>query len=122
MNARPVLKPLAAAIAGASITLAGTAGAFSFKPSWLGADDAKPKVVQTAVVPEKPVPMVAGTVPNYRAIVQQAGPAVVGVTVEGTHKVTAEDMPPGLQDDPFFQFFRGLPGFQQRGRRHQRQP
>ena len=122
MNARPVLKPLAAALAGASITLAGTAGAFSFKPSWLGAEEAKPKVVQTAVVPEKPVPMVAGTVPNYRAIVQQAGPAVVGVTVEGTHKVAAEELPQGLQDDPFFQFFRGLPGFQQRGRGAPQQP
>ena len=122
MNARPVLKPLAAALAGASITLAGTAGAFSLKPSWLSTDDAKPKVVQTAVVPEKPVPMVAGTVPNYRAIVQQAGPAVVGVTVEGTHKVTAEELPQGLQDDPFFQFFRGLPGFQQRGRGAPQQP
>ena len=31
-----------------------------------------------------------GQVPNYRAIVKQFGPAVVGVTVAGTHKADAE--------------------------------
>jgi len=43
---------------------------------------------------------------------------VVSVTVEGTHKASAEEMglPPGAEDDPFFQFFRGIPGFGQRGR------
>ena len=121
MNARPVLKPLAAALAGVSIALAGSAGAFDFK-SLLAGPDSSPKMVRTATVPAEPVPKVAGTVPNYRAIVQQAGPAVVGVTVEGTHRLTAEELPPGLQDDPFFQFFRGLPGFQPRGRGAPQQP
>ena len=58
--------------------------------------------------------------PNYRAIVQQFGPAVVGVTIEGTHKVDAENGGTpfaGVPDDPFFQFFRGMPGFQLRGPR-----
>jgi serine protease Do len=121
MNARPVLKPLAAALASVSIALAGSAGAFDFK-SLLAGPDSSPKMVRTATVPAEPVPKVAGTVPNYRAIVQQAGPAVVGVTVEGTHRLTAEELPPGLQDDPFFQFFRGLPGFQPRGRGAPQQP
>jgi len=49
--------------------------------------------------------------PNYRAIVQRWGPAVVGVTVEGTRHIDADDMA-GDSNDPFFQFFRGLPGFQ----------
>ncbi len=49
--------------------------------------------------------------PNYRAIVRQWGPAVVGITVEGTRKIGL-DGSPGFEggEDPFFQFFRGLPG------------
>jgi len=33
------------------------------------------------------------------------------------HKTTAEEqgLPQGMEDDPFFKFFRGMPGFQQRG-------
>jgi len=53
-----------------------------------------------------------GQAPNYRSIVQQWGPAVVGVTVEGTRKVDIEDNEmPGTDSgrDPFFQFFHGLP-------------
>lgn len=52
--------------------------------------------------------------PNFRAIVQQAAPAVVGVTVAGVHKGVESWLPPSLQNDPFFQFFRGLPGFGER--------
>jgi len=116
----------AALIAGG--VLVGTAGAFGL-PSWLkSSSDTKVAVAQpvaaapmtaaAAVVPAAPVPPLgAQGVPNYRAIVKLAGPAVVGVTVEGTHKTTAEELglPPGAENDPFFQFFRGLPGFQ-RGR------
>ena len=54
-------------------------------------------------------------VPDYRAIVKQFGPAVVGVTVAGTHKAEGpaqggRGLPPGAEDDPFFQFFKGIPG------------
>ena len=97
------LKPLVYALAGAGVAVAGTSGAFSLDPStWLGKDGkraeaplavnvaAAPAAVRVAaatppVVPAAPVPpLAAGSVPNFRAIVQQAGPAVVGVTVEGT--------------------------------------
>lgn len=44
---------------------------------------------------------------------QQAGPAVVGVTVAGLHKGSSEEFSID-PDDPFFQFFRGLPSFQWR--------
>lgn len=65
-------------------------------------------------VPPAPVaPIPGGATPNYRAIVQQVGPAVVGVTVAGLHKATPEELPFDL-NDPFFRFFRGLPGFQWR--------
>ena len=56
-------------------------------------------------------------VPNYRAIFKEEGPAVVGVTVAGMHKTSTEGqgMPPGMENDPFFKFFRGMPGFQSPG-------
>ena len=62
--------------------------------------------------------------PNYRAIVKQSAPAVVGVTVEGTHKMSLEEqgLPPGMEDDPFFKFFKGVPGLGQRGRQNPSTP
>jgi serine protease Do len=60
-----------------------------------------------------PAPVLAPTqAPNYRAIVRQWGPSVVGITVEGTRKTAWGDSNGGdSASDPFFQFFRGLPGF-----------
>jgi serine protease Do len=75
-------------------------------------------IVAAAAVPAQVAPLPPGATPNYRAIVQQAGPAVVGVTVEGTEKVAGGAMPglpPGMENDPFYQFFRGIPGFPGRG-------
>jgi serine protease Do len=130
------LNPLNATLVAAGVLAMGTAGAFSLKPEWLKKMDptettaqaapvtvaaATPAVVAAAVVaPVAPIPAQA-VVPNYRAIFAQAGPAVVGVTVSGTHKLSADEqqqqgLPPGMENDPFFQFFRGLPGMQQRGR------
>jgi len=56
----------------------------------------------------------SGQAPDYRAIVKAFGPAVVGITISGTHTAAADEqrLPPGFERDPFFQFFRGLPGFQ----------
>jgi len=114
------MKSLTAALAAAGVLAASSAGAFSLTPEWLKSKpEAKP--VPTATNAPAPVPMVQAAVPNYRAIVATSGPAVVGVTVAGLHKATAEEqqqqgLPPGAENDPFFQFFRGLPGFQQRGR------
>jgi serine protease Do len=115
------LNPLSAALLGAGIAIVGTAGAIDLTPHWLKGD-AKPAAVAQAapaehVVPAAPLNTPPGQVPNYRAIVKQAGPAVVGVTVEGTHKASLEEqgLPPGMDDDPFFKFFRGVPGLGQRG-------
>jgi serine protease Do len=125
-----MMKPLTAALIAGGV-LVSTAGAFNTHPAWfkgetqVAAATTGSTAAAAAVVPAAPIPMVAqGLVPNYRAIVKQAGPAVVGVTVEGTHKVTNEDMglPPGAENDPFFQFFRGLPGFQGRGGRGGQNP
>lgn len=53
----------------------------------------------------------AATMPNYRAIIEQAAPAVVGVTVAGLRRGGSQAWAPD-PDDPFYRFFRGLPGFE----------
>ena len=124
------IKPLTAAMLAAGLVAMGTAGAFEF-PQLFKRDtqvaaapsDSRSVAVANTAAPAPapvPVPMLSGPglVPNYRAIVKQAGPAVVGVTVEGMHKASIEErgLPPGAENDPFFQFFRGIPGLGQRGR------
>ncbi len=123
------VNPLSAALVAAGVLAVSTAGAFNLTPEWL---KSQPKVAavqadsstvaSNAVVSDAsappPVPMLAAQgVPNYRAIVKQSSPAVVGVTVAGMHKASAEEqgIPQGMENDPFFKFFRGMPGFQQRG-------
>ena len=137
-------KTLNTALIAAGVLAVGTAGAFSLNPGWLDKAGAAPAPaaaaaaqgnggaqagVQTAALGAAAAPaavpmMAAGAqVPNYRAIVQQFGPAVVGITVAGTHTPAADEqgggrgLPPGLEDDPFFQFYKGIPGFGQRGPR-----
>jgi serine protease Do len=123
------LNPLNAALLGAGIAVVGTAGAIDL-PHWFKHDEPAAVVAQAApqqgerVVPAAPLNIAPGQVPNYRAIVKQSAPAVVGVTVEGTHKASLEEqgMPPGLEDDPFFRFFRGVPGLGQRGHQNPSTP
>ena len=118
-------KPFSAALAAVGVLVVGTAGAIDL-PSWLKSkpeaaqrNDGSYKAVSDVSAPAA-VPMLsAQAVPNYRGIVKAFGPAVVGVTVAGMHKASAEEqggLPPGMEDDPFFKFFRGMPGLQQRGR------
>lgn len=117
------MKALSAALAAAGVLAAGTAGAIDL-PNWLKSEP-KANAVQTAPTPStanasapEAVPMLpASRVPDYRAIVKQASPAVVGVTVSGMHKTSSsmQGLPPGMENDPFFKFFRGMPGFGQRG-------
>jgi serine protease Do len=123
------VKPLVAALVTAGVLAAGTAGAIGL-PGWMKGEakaSTEAKAAASQTTPPAPVPMIdpatdtRGLVPDYRAIVKQAGPAVVGVTVAGMHKASAEEqqqqgLPPGFENDPFFQFFRGMPGFQQRQR------
>jgi serine protease Do len=112
------MKTIPAAMVAAGLLSAGAAGAFSLS-DWFGSKDKTAPTaetrIQTAAAPAAaPAPIAAlapSAVPNFRAIVQQYGPAVVGVTIEGTRKVTTDDLPDEFQNDPFFQFFRGLPGF-----------
>ena len=119
-------RPLGAAMVAAGVFGVGTVGAIDL-PSWLKAPPANGTgtaagsevAVSDKAVPLPVAPLAAQPAPNYRAIVKQFGPAVVGVTVAGTHKASAEEggLPPGVEDDPFFKFFRGMPGLQPRGPR-----
>jgi serine protease Do len=109
-------KTLALTLIAVGLVVAATSAAFSLDPSsWFAKDiPAATSPATSAAPPAAPalIPALpAGATPNYRAIVQQAAPAVVAVTVAGTHKLTPEEMPFD-PEDPFFQFFRGLPGFQ----------
>lgn len=68
-----------------------------------------------AALPTGPIPLT--TAPNYRAIVAQSGPAVVGIFTEGktgedTQRVQRRFNGPSQSpfgDDPFLQFFRQMP-------------
>ncbi len=122
---------LTASLLAAGVLCAGSASAFSLNPiDWWKARDAKLAVADTRAASNAsapaPVPMIAaqGRVPDYRAIVKTFGPAVVGITVSGMHKASLEEqgLPPGAERDPFFQFFRGLPGFEGRLRGDPQQP
>ncbi|HET9642473.1 MAG TPA: DegQ family serine endoprotease [Burkholderiaceae bacterium] len=122
------ISPLAAALLGAGMAVVGSAGAFNLNPGdWFKPKQEAQQPAQrvAAAVPSPVVPVAPSNAngiapvaaPNFRAIVQQYGPAVVGVTVEGTHRTAAQELPPGFEEDPFFQFFRGIPGFGNPGRR-----
>lgn len=114
------MNSLSAALLAAGVTVVGTAGAFSLTPSWLRHEPKVASATQAtqSEAPPPAVPLVTaqGQVPNYRAIVKQEGPAVVGVSVSGMHTASLEEqqqgqgLPPGIEDDPFFKFFRGMPG------------
>jgi serine protease Do len=114
---RKLPHPLPAAAVGLGVLIVGL-GAYS--PSRAGIldlfehKDQSPAQTAAAAASEtmNPAPVLGPTqAPNYRAIVRQWGPAVVGVTVEGSRKITFDDSNgPNWGTDPFFQFFRGLPG------------
>lgn len=125
------IRTLTAALVSAGVLAVGTASAIDLTPNWLKSKptvaqaDTPNRVADAAAASNGPVPMLSAQgVPNYRAIVKQSGPAVVGVTVAGLHAASAEEggLPPGAENDPFFKFFRGMPGMQQRGQRGNQVP
>lgn len=96
------LKPLAAALVTAGVLASGSTAAWSVSELL----QRPTSVAAAAPASVAPIPVPAGTIPNYRAIVQSYGPAVVGVTVEGMRKVDGQ---PDLDALP--PFFRDMPGF-----------
>jgi serine protease Do len=114
MNANN-LKPLAWALLGGGLAVMTTAGAIDLpwfhKDKPASAPTATAAAAATVAAPLPALPALPpGTAPNYRAIVQQFGPAVVGVTVEGLHKTTNEERA-AQQADPMQRFFRNMPGY-----------
>jgi serine protease Do len=103
-----IRKPLIAAVLGAfTVALPASALYFSGAASRASAAHALPE--PAAATAPAPVPMVS-TLPDFRALVERYGPAVVNVSVRGEVKTVAHpQMPPGFdQDNPLFRFF-GMP-------------
>ncbi len=124
---KPVFKPLAWFLLGGS--LAAMTGAGAWTAPWIHGSTtaATPPAsvsaptsaaVAAAAVTAPLAPVLPTSAPNYRAIVQQSGPAVVGVRVEGVRKASAES--DDEDEDPTLRFFRGFPGF--RGAQPEHQP
>lgn len=109
MNAMTLIrKPLIAAVLGAC-TVALPASALYFSGAASRAAAAHPSPQVAAETAPAPVPMVS-TLPDFRALVERYGPAVVNVSVRGEVKAAAHSrMPPGFdEDNPLFRFF-GMP-------------
>jgi len=97
------MKSLSAALLAAGVTVVGTAGAFDAPSSLKPRHEQQVAAAVTDARPEANLPVGPSTnpraiAPDYRAIVKQAGPAVVGISVAGTHAVdmAQEGLPPGI--------------------------
>jgi serine protease Do len=96
--------------------LGAVAGGYSLRHPFLSQASAVGREESTAVppaaaapraaLPAVPIPQV--TLPDFSAIVRRYGPAVVNVSVVGTHPAAEEGgaATPMDPQDPFFQFFR----------------
>ena len=98
----------AAALAVSAVLAAGMFAAHRYAPSFAGnAQAAQPPAAVAAPSPR------AAALPDFATLVQQYGPAVVNITVSGTRKASLAEDSDGDEgpsaEDPFFQFFRGLP-------------
>jgi serine protease Do len=101
------------ALVAAGILASSVAAAAGWNPSeWLSRPAQQVAAAPAAASAAPSAPIAAMTAPNYRAIVQRYGPAVVGINTEGMVKASARGMPQVDEDDPFYQFFRGMPGMQ----------
>jgi serine protease Do len=103
MNAKTVVRhPLLAGLIGAAV-VGLPAGALYFAGSFHHA--AATQAVAVAPAPA-PVPM-AGSLPDFRPLVQRYGPAVVNVSVRADAKPVAHPrLPPGIDEgNPWFHFF-----------------
>ncbi|KQW46318.1 MULTISPECIES: Do family serine endopeptidase [unclassified Roseateles] len=134
-TAKTALTATAAALLAAGVTITTGASGWAL-PAWLQ-DKAPSSAPATGGAPPSPTPtptpvaaaaaavaaqpavaLPPAQLPNYRAIVQTQGPAVVGINVAGLHKASAEENAEmqGLENDPFFRFFRGVPGMRMQPR------
>ncbi len=102
MKARPVVRALSAV--GVFTTLAvGASAVSSYFFSQARAESTPVPVTQSA-------PLVSG-LPDFTALVDRYGPAVVNISVSGSLKVSQEEQqfPQLSPNDPFSQFFKNFP-------------
>ncbi len=102
MNARPVVRALAAVGLFTTVAIGTTTLTSSFL-SAARAETVPPPAAQSA-------PLVTG-LPDFTTLVDRYGPAVVNIQVTGNTKVSQEEsqVPQLNPNDPFSQFFRGFP-------------
>lgn len=114
------LKSLTLALIATGAIATGTANAVGWSPAtWFNQASASAGETSGASAPSATgqansasgAAIPATAVPNYRAIVEQYGPAVVGIRTEGTSKASRKGIPDGLESHPFFERFGGMPGF-----------
>lgn len=108
------LKSLALALIASGVAI-GSANAIGWRPAaWFDGKATVPVQTSSPVLATSPSggPVGATSAPDYRAIVEKFGPAVVGINTEGISKTAANRMPEGLEDHPFFKHFGDMPGFQ----------
>ena len=103
----------ATVVATVAVFVAGAASGLTV-PSILKASKQATSSAASVDEPAAPGPVPLGTAPNYRAIVAQSGPAVVGITTESEAKAGEASFGRGFGggfsgDDPFSQFFRQMP-------------
>jgi serine protease Do len=107
-----IRRPIAAALLGAG-AVALPAGALYIYWDAPQAAETAAQSSETAAAPSSAAALqtAPATLPDFRSLVERNGPSVVNISVKGTVQ-TAVQMPgfPGFgPDDPFSQFFRGLP-------------
>jgi serine protease Do len=91
------------------LSAAGMGGYFAQSTSALHSAVAAGMLAPAAAVSAQPGARVA--VPDFTAIVEQNGAAVVNISVTGKgEKIAAEDMPQLDRNDPFYEFFRQFRG------------
>lgn len=104
-------KSLSAALIGAGLLASSAGNAADWNPSerfGKKMERANDAGMGSRTVPKDPVAMIAA--PNYRAIVERFGPAVVGISTEARIDAASSGMQAGPQNDPFFKFYQGIPG------------
>ncbi|HUN67222.1 MAG TPA: DegQ family serine endoprotease [Burkholderiales bacterium] len=101
------IRKIAAAVAAFGIVAAGIVAADHYGKH--------PELFSAQAAQQAPAPAqaarAAAALPDFAAIVQQAGPAVVNITVSGTRKTGFSGMQDdeGQDENPFSQFFHGMP-------------
>ncbi len=108
-----VRKPLVAGVLGALVAAVPLSTLLARGST---AELATTTVAAAPVAPSSALPRSGVQLPDFSALVERYGPAVVNISVKANMKTSnGMQMPPGMsQDDPLFRFFQGDPRQQQR--------